>query len=107
MSMDAEQIRRVLHQAVELQKSLRLTEAAALYRRVLANDPHNADATHLLGMVLLSRGQVAEACETIGAAIALNPREPAFRSNLAIALKMSGQREEVEAQLRNLLAEHP
>ena len=48
----------------------RIAEAERLYRRILAADPDNAPALHLLGVVALQAGQFQAAVDLIGQAIA-------------------------------------
>lgn len=73
------------HQAGEL------AAAARGYQAILARDPNNADAAHLLGVVLHQQGQSARAVEQISRAVALRPSVPAFHANLAEAYRASGQ----------------
>ena len=48
-----------------------LAQAAQLYQNVLARDPQQVDALHLLGVVAYQQGNPARAVELIGRAIAL------------------------------------
>jgi predicted O-linked N-acetylglucosamine transferase (SPINDLY family) len=68
----------------------RLTEAEALFRDVLRDEPSNADALHFLGVVLGQRGETAAAIDNIRRAIALRPGAPAFHNNLGKALEGVG-----------------
>src|ERR1043166_1708903 len=45
-----------------------LEQAAAIYRQVLAHDPHHTDALHLLGVVAYHQGRLEEAEELISRA---------------------------------------
>ena len=56
----------------------RFAEAEAIYRRVLSVEPNNPDALHLLGVIEHRAGNTERVVELIGAAIAANPRVPAF-----------------------------
>ena len=49
----------LLNQAVAQHQAGRLDEAATLYAKVLASAPGHFDATHLLGVVALQRGDLA------------------------------------------------
>jgi len=73
------------HQAGEL------AAAARGYQSILARDPNNADAAHLLGVVLHQQGQSARAVELINRAVALRPSVPAFHANLAEVYRATGQ----------------
>jgi tetratricopeptide (TPR) repeat protein len=71
-----------------------LDRAELLYRRILAADPKQADALHLLGVIAQQRGQPRHALELIGRAIACQPQVACYHSNLA----------EVQRSLGNLRA---
>ena len=64
------------HQAGEL------AAAARGYQGILAREPNNADAAHLLGVILHQPGQSARAVELINRDVALRPSVPAFHANL-------------------------
>ena len=68
-----------------------LAAAARGYQGILARDPNNADAAHLLGVALHQQGQSARAVELINRAVALRPSVPAFHANLAEAYRATGQ----------------
>jgi predicted O-linked N-acetylglucosamine transferase (SPINDLY family) len=68
--------------------------AERLYRRVLAADPRNVDALHLLGVLHAQRSQYFEAAELIGRAIALHPYNPAAFYNHANVLQKLKRRDE-------------
>ncbi len=68
-----------------------LAQAAELYQNVLARDPQQVDALHLLGVVAYQQGNPARAVELISRAIALNPSTAVFHSNLAEAYRALGQ----------------
>jgi 2-polyprenyl-3-methyl-5-hydroxy-6-metoxy-1,4-benzoquinol methylase len=68
---------RTHHQAGQLQ------EAQNCYRKVLAIDPNNFEALHLLGVVTHQLGRSDLAAGLIGKAIALNDQGPALRETEA------------------------
>jgi tetratricopeptide (TPR) repeat protein len=68
-----------------------LVAAVRGYQGILARDPNNADAAHLLGVALHQQGQSARAVEQISRAVALRPSVPAFHANLAEAYRALGQ----------------
>ena len=85
--------------AIGLHRAGRLNEAGAAYRQILSVDPRFARAMHLLGVVLHQQGDSAAAVALIEGAIALEPKWPAFYSNLATvsisrlrAIKKEGKR---------------
>jgi SEC-C motif-containing protein len=63
-------------------------EAARLYRQVLAADPSNFDATHMLGLVEYERGQHESAFALIKHAIELRPDLGMPRHNLRLLESM-------------------
>jgi protein O-GlcNAc transferase len=60
----------------------RLREAEEVYRSILANQPRNADAMHLLGLLQFQQQRHDLAIEIIGKAIALNPTAADYHDNL-------------------------
>jgi len=77
--------------AVELHKAGRLDLAVGHYEAVLAHDPENAAALHLLGVLNHQRGDQGRAIELISRAITLRPSFPAFHANLAEAYRALGK----------------
>ena len=94
MSDDA---RTLLAQAVALHQQGALATAEALYRRVLAAAPRQANALHLLGVLIAQRGRPDEAIALIGAAVAEAPDDAIFHANLGRARKAAGQQTEALA----------
>jgi len=80
----------ILKKALAEQKAGRVESAESLYKRVLAAEPDNADAHHLLGLCALSRGSLSTALAYMSRAIALKPEVPAFHNNLANVLMSAG-----------------
>src|SRR5688500_2104920 len=73
------------HQAGELQ------QAEGIYRQVLAVEPTNADALHLLGVIAGAGGRHDAAAELIGRAIGLRGDVAEFHRNLGLAQQGSGK----------------
>jgi tetratricopeptide (TPR) repeat protein len=71
-----------MHQAVALHQAGRLAEAEKIYRAVLAAEPGNPDALHLLGLVFFHTKRYGEALPLIGQAIRIKPRQAEFHTNL-------------------------
>jgi predicted TPR repeat methyltransferase len=65
--------------------------AEALYRRVLARRPRDANALNLLGLVARQRGEMAEAVSLSAQALALNPDSPVFLAAHGAALAEAGR----------------
>lgn len=68
----------------------RLGQAEAGYRRILASQPHDPNALHLLGVLASQQGRLDAAVELIGQALAQAGRHPLMLCNLANVLKDQG-----------------
>jgi tetratricopeptide (TPR) repeat protein len=68
-----------------------LQEAARLYQDILARNPNQADALHLLGVVAHQFGQHQQAAELIQRAIVLHPASAAYHANLGEVWRALGQ----------------
>lgn len=88
------QVARVLQQAIEMHRKGDLGAAEAGYAEILADDPHQFDALHLLGVVRSQQGLHEEAAELIAAALRQNGRSADAHYNLGIALAALGRHEE-------------
>jgi len=75
-----------LERALELRLRGRLGEAATICRAVLADEPRNADAIHLLGLVMAAMGRRREALDLIAHASRLQPSNAVMHANQGIAL---------------------
>ena len=84
----------LLRQAVQLQQQGQLPPAQALYRQVLALDPQQFDALHLLGVIARQQGDAAGAITLIAQAIAVDPAQPKAHANLGVALMDAGRAQE-------------
>ncbi|MCA1805643.1 MAG: tetratricopeptide repeat protein [Xanthomonadaceae bacterium] len=71
-----------LHQAIALHQAGDLNAAEGLYREILAGEPEQADALHLLGLVQYARGDGITAVELIRRAIASAPGNAVYHFNL-------------------------
>src|SRR3954452_19298108 len=58
--MTPQELLPLLQRALVDHESGRMDEAEAAYRRVLAEHPDNADALHLMGVLLTQRGRASE-----------------------------------------------
>ncbi|GGF22856.1 hypothetical protein GCM10011611_31160 [Aliidongia dinghuensis] len=88
----------------------RLDEAEAIYRQLLAARPNDADALHLMGVLLHQRGRSDEGRGLIEAAIGRDTANPVYHNNLASVLLSLGALAEAEASARRalaLLADYP
>jgi tetratricopeptide (TPR) repeat protein len=77
--------------ALEHHQSGRLDQAAQLYHQILAQEPEQADALHLLGVAALQQGNAQRGVELIGRGIAVNPSNAVFHANQGEAYRLLGQ----------------
>ncbi|PWC79946.1 hypothetical protein TSH64_27760 [Azospirillum sp. TSH64] len=91
----------MLAQAVAHHQAGRVAEAECGYRDVLAADPRNADALHLLGVLALQSGHADEAVTLIGKALAQARGVADYWDNLGSALFAAGRPDEAAQAHRN------
>jgi predicted O-linked N-acetylglucosamine transferase (SPINDLY family) len=85
----------------------RLVEAEATYRQVLAAEPANPTALHLLGALANQLGQHGAAIELISQAVAIEPLAASAHSNLGVAYQSVGRLEEAVGSYGRALALQP
>ncbi|WP_053076781.1 tetratricopeptide repeat protein [Caenimonas sp. SL110] len=78
----------------------RVADARAVFHRTLEIDPHNADAHHLLAVLLLQTGKVDEALAALRASIDSQADNPSTHRLLGHLLEHCGRFDESEAALR-------
>ncbi len=76
------QIRSLLQQALDHLNRNELTQCEAALNRVLAEDPDEADALQLLGIVRRTQGFLPEAEEYYRRSLAIRPEQPHVHNNL-------------------------
>ena len=84
----------------------RLDEAASRYRCAIVENPRDAEALHLLGVLRDAQGSHEDAARLIGEALAIR-ETVSFRCNLAMVLGHLGRHEEAVAAARQALALRP
>ena len=104
MSVGAEN---ALHQALQLHRAGRAAEAEVDYRAILAGEPGNADALHLLAVLCLQTGREREGLALVERAVAKNGRSPAYRNTLGLAQRAVGDDAAAEASFQAALALGP
>jgi Flp pilus assembly protein TadD len=77
--------------AVEHHTAGRFAEAEQIYREILAAEPDNPDALHLLGMLAHDTGDSETALGLIGRALSLNPFVCHYHSNLGNVFQSLGR----------------
>lgn len=83
----------ILSQARGNHERGRITEAEAGYRRVLAIQPQNFTALHLLGVVLHQQGRNEDALTWIGRALAVDPKSSEAWANHGVVCLARGMPE--------------
>lgn len=97
----------LLHRAVERHRTGDLRQAEADYRKVLAQEPSNADALSLLGTLFLTRGQFDAALSHSMEAVALRPEEATFASRLGSAYQARGEADKARQCFERALTLQP
>jgi tetratricopeptide (TPR) repeat protein len=93
--------------ALALHRQGRLDEAAAIYAALLAVEPRQPDALHLLGLVAHQQGDQAQARDCIEKALALVPESAVFGNSLGSVLLALRQSQAAAAILRRVVARKP
>lgn len=99
-----------IDQAIQLalahHRAGRLSQAESLYRQILANDPDNADALHLMGAVAHELGRWEVAVDLMRRAVELRPDFVDAHGNLGGALRAAGQFDQAIAAYQAALQLH-
>src|ERR1700733_3666217 len=90
----------MLDQGIQDHRAGFTSAAEAGYLRILAQDPCQPDALHLLGMLACDRGDCDGGLRMIDLAIGLQPHRSAFHNTRGRALTISGRFPEAEAAYR-------
>jgi protein O-GlcNAc transferase len=98
---------RALEQAKLLHQTGRIAEAEAAYRSVLARDPNQFDALHLLGLIRYQQGRSQEAHDLLSKAVKLKPRSPRALSVWMAALLALNRLEEALTVCDRIVAIDP
>ncbi|MGD8378952.1 MAG: tetratricopeptide repeat protein [Gammaproteobacteria bacterium] len=90
-----------------LQLAGKMSEAKAVYARILDKQPDHAQALYMLGALAFETGRVPAAEQLIRKAIEANPTSPRMHNELGIVLKALGRMDEAEASHRKAIALAP
>ena len=93
-------IREQLEAAMKLQIDGDLAEAKKTCGKVLDTHPINADAMHMLGLILSEENDTERAIDLIKKAIQQNPVASAFHHNIAGIYRRLGRLKEAESEFR-------
>lgn len=102
-----EDVDTLFSEAVGRHRTGDLAGADALYRRVLDQAPHHADALHLRGMIAQQTGHSEAAIDLIAQAIRHHPARAAFYNTLGNAHAAAGRLEEAAENYRRAVALDP
>jgi predicted O-linked N-acetylglucosamine transferase (SPINDLY family) len=94
-------------QAIRHHRAGQREEAERLYRAVLAEDPHHADALFLLAGLELESGRAQDAALNLNRATALVPNNAAYYTNLGEAYRRLGRRDDALHALLRAMALQP
>jgi len=92
---------------MEHHRAGRLDRAEPLYRKALAASPGHADARHLLGVLLLQRGQADAAIRELEQVCRAKPDAAPYRASLAGALMTAGRVADAVAAYERAAAADP
>ncbi len=87
-----------------MHRSGRFIEATALYRRLLALEPHHAEALHMLGLIDLQEGRLEDAVAMIRTALDSEPSRASAHADLGVLLQMLHRHEEALASCEHAIA---
>jgi protein O-GlcNAc transferase len=93
-----------IEEAKALHRMGRIAEAEAVYRSVLARNPREFDALHLLGLIRYQQGRPGEAHDLLSQAIKLRPRSPQALSVFMASVLALGRLDEALAACDLLIA---
>jgi Flp pilus assembly protein TadD/2-polyprenyl-3-methyl-5-hydroxy-6-metoxy-1,4-benzoquinol methylase len=96
-----------LAQAFRAHQAGHRSDAERMYRDVLAAEPRNAAALHLLGALMQQSGRGDEAISLIRQAVAIEPHNPDYLYNLGAILNSAGHSREATEPLSRAIALKP
>ena len=96
-----------IHIALQHHQAGRLAEAEAAYHAVLAVDPDNFDALHLLGVIAYQFAKHEQAAALISQALSRNASNAPAHNNLGNVFRAQGKPDEALVCFRNALALRP
>ncbi len=96
-----------MREALTLCRAGQFDKAEAICGELLKNEPHRAEALHLLGLIAVNRRDPGSAIERIHQAISLDSRQPRFWCSLAKAYWALGQADEAVDCMRQAIQLQP
>ena len=96
-----------LDRSTRLHQQGQLAQANQLYNTILQANPRHAGALHMLGVLAYQTGHHQAACDLIGQAIEINPRDPAPHVNRGLALSALKRGEDALAHFERAIGLRP
>lgn len=93
--------------AMDLQRKGHLSDAEAVYRRILDAFPQHVDALHFLGLACFLQGRAEEGVSLLARAIALQPEHAGAHNNLGNMLAKQGDLQGAEDAYRRAIELQP
>lgn len=97
----------MLKRAFQYHQAGNLQQAEVLYRQILQQDPHHAEAWHLLGLIARQVGREDIALLYFGKAIAIQPTNWVFHNNIGEVYRALGRLEEAAESHQQALSLNP
>lgn len=105
--MAGARVKKLLDQGISLHQAGRISEAEALYRKVLSLSPSDPDAQHMLGVAAIQRGDFERAIPFLHRARNSYPRMPELHNHLGMAQRGLGKLTEAQGSFRTALLINP
>jgi predicted O-linked N-acetylglucosamine transferase (SPINDLY family) len=105
--IDPAEAARLRTEAVRLQQSGRLKEAEDLFQRILAGDPHDPEARHMMGVLRLQQDRAAEALEILAPLVKESYATADMRTHHGLVLHALGRDDEALTDFDRALALKP
>jgi tetratricopeptide (TPR) repeat protein len=102
-----EEVFATLVEGANLQQTGQFAAARVKYASILARQPNNPDALHLLGILAHQEGENERAAALIERAIISNGEHPDYHTSLGVVLAVLGRGEEAKASLEKALCLRP
>ena len=100
-------LQQTLGRAMEFHRAGQLGEAERLYQEILAVNPRQIEAQHLLGVLRAQQGRLDEALELVTAALKVRPNAVIPLSDCGLILHKLGRHQDALARLDAALAIKP
>jgi tetratricopeptide (TPR) repeat protein len=99
-------IAQAIDSALKLHEAGKLADAEAIYQQILAREPGNSDALHLLGVLMHQKGNTVEGIALVERALRVS-RDPTYLANLGELLRCAGNLERGMACCREAIEHSP